>query len=410
MAKKKSEPRIVTEFEKVIVTEGNYKQVDKNGKPYIRHVSKEDLEQAALTAKEMTEAGHKIPGPWKHDFEITAFNKVEEGNGGLLEDSTRNAGFWKRIWTRVNDSGKTELVGAVEAPGDKNDPDTPAGKIGTQVQDTSIYLRDKFVDGTGKEWKKALMHVALVTHPIEPGQQNFQEGDTYVAMSELVADEPNLTELVTKCKTILQLYLPPNTTMDNLVYNLLTSIGQYELMMQEEEKDDQHSSVNTSFKAEPVIMANLSKEAIEAVVKAGAINPDTKKPYTAEDFKTEPPKTDPVVMNQSDSLVMSFMEGQNKISLRGRIDRLVETRRVTKEFADGKLYPQVDNYKLTVANGAVVMSNLEAMVENFESLEAPKPVKTTESEGVVVMDVLFGDETDAKELDSIADEMVKYVG
>lgn len=409
---KKSTPRVMSKFEKVIVTEGNYKQ-KKNGKDYIRHVSKEDLKQAEQTFNKMKEAGLKVPAPWKHDFDITAFNKIEEGNSGLLEDSTRNAGFWDSVVTRVNAEGKLQLVGTIEAPGDKNDPNTPAGKIGTLVKDTSIYMRDNFVDGSGNNWDKALMHIALVTHPIEPGQENFSEGDTYIAMSELVADDANLTELATKCKNVLGIYIPPNTTMDNLVGNLMIAINQYELL--NEESDDTQSKNPITFKSEPMIMSDLTQEQIDVLVKTNAINPATKKPFSPEDFAAKPDskkakkKDEEVVMSQGETaLLMSMMETNNRNTLRNRIDRLVETRRITKDVADARLYPKLDSYKLQHENGTIVMSSLEVMIEDFEANE-PKKAETQSTKGEEVIMDLFGEEDDAKDMDAVADQMLKYL-
>lgn len=398
--KKKKTPPQTVKFEKEIVTEGAYRQFNpKTGKYEIRHVSKEELTDAVSTFNQMKTAGLRVPAPWKHDFNITSF-PIEEGQNGLLEDSSKNAGFWDSLMTRVTDEGKVALVGVIEASPENAD------KIGTDVKDTSIYMRKKFVDGTGKEWENVLMHIALVTHPIEPGQKNFErleEDDSIIAMSELMLPDAQISELSTKLKSCIGLYLPPDTTRDNLVERLLISVNQYELL---EEDEDGNSSNTSRYNVEPVLMSHFTKEQIDALVSSGAVNPKTKKPFTVEDFadKKEDAKPDHSAVVMSN--IQSHMQAERRIALRRRIDALVESGRTVKEYADASLYPQADSYVMSFTEAGLTPSVIESVIASIEAM--PAPPKKTQGD-TVVMDHSDLSADDAKSIEDIANEMISFL-
>jgi len=415
MPKKQPTKPEIHRFKKVIVTEGKYRQYNpKTNQFEMREVTKDDLQKTASTFQEMRGAGLRVPAPWKHDFNVTTFAKLEEGDNGLLKDSSVNAGFWESLSTEVID-GKTALVGTIEAAGKPEDPNTPAGKIGTSVKDTSIYLRDKFVDGTGKEWDKAIMHIALVTHPIEPNQRNFElaENDSYIAMSELMENEIEngsetdalLSELSGKLRKVCKIFLPPNTTSENLVSNLMIAVSQYELCEGEENGSTPGSS-ESKFVVEPVIMANFNKDQIEALVAANAINPATNKAFTLEDFQNSASQVADPVSVQTQlvmSAMQSTMQADRRKAYRSRIDQLVETGRTTKAFADSNLYTQADSYNLEFANGEVKAPALETVLMSLEQLP---PAKKEDGSEYVVMNGLDTSEQDDQFFNDVASEML----
>ena len=360
-------------FDKMIVSEGRYRiRNPKSGRFENVELTLDDLEQMADTAGKLQSKGYKIPAPWKHDFNIHAFTKLESGDNGLLEDSTKNGGFWDNLRLDVNkETGKTELWGTVEAPGSEDDPNTPAGKIGKTVKETSIYLRRNFdlTDDSGESLKNVPMHIALVTHPIEPGQPNFQpasDGELAIAMSDMmpVTEFGDLTTLLAE----FDIFLPANTTHETLVDNLRISLSQLLLVKKREEKEDGPSS-NRAFNAEPLMMSNLTPEAIDSIVKSGAKNPATNKPFTAADFET---KTDPKVEELQMSLVAvrNTMQDDRRKGYRARVNTLVETGRCDKQFAETNLIPQVESYNLELKDGKVVTSSLDTVLMSLEALPA----------------------------------------
>lgn len=392
-------------FKKMIVSEGTYHPYNPiTRKKMKRHVSKEELQEFVDTANQMKLKGLKIPAPWKHDANITSFSKIEEGDQGLLEDSSKNAGFWDKIEGIVNpDTGKYEVYGEVDVPGDASDANTPAGKVGTSVRDTSIYLRKDFEDGAGNKWPTAVMHIALVTHPIENGQPNFEltdPNDSYLAMSEF-EDESSLSDLISKLKKVCKLYIPPNTSKEDFPERLMSAVSQLELSISEELDD---SVDNKTYNAEPVIMSGLTKEAIAALVATNAINPATKKPFVEADFQDAPAKKDDSALLMMSSLT-NVLQGDRRKGYRNRIDTLVETGRVVKTFADTHLYPQADNYNIELAPEGVKESGLDTLLMSLESMPAPN---TQSHKDYTTMDNYLGgaSEADEAELERIADAMV----
>ena len=386
MAKRRTtsrKPRLHT-FSKEIVKEGKYLTRNPDGSKTYKDVTKEDIEVAVNSFNEMKERGLKVPAPWKHDLDITV-EKVVEGDDGVLEDSTKNAGFWTELSCEENDEGQMVLHGKIQAPGNPNDPDTPAGKIGTSVQDTSIYMKRKYelTDDSGDTIDNALMHIALVSHPIEPGQENFQlegeeslamsQGDLVVCMSQYL-DPSDLSELAILLSETVNLYLPAGTTMDSLVPNLTIALEQCKMSKKKDNYDNSTSNSDNTFQMEPVVM-NLSKKQQDALINGKVDNPDTGRPYQASDFaeqaNPEPAKIDiakdPVVMGLTNTL-----KATNQSNFRNRINGLIESGRVTKEYADSNLIPEVDNYSPEFGeDGSVKACPLEGIIMGLESVPAP---------------------------------------
>lgn len=375
-------------FEKTILKEGKYRQWNEAQKKYeFVPVTRERLQNLVQTFTKMKSNGMKVPGPWKHDFGITA---LSVGDNGLLADSTQNAGFWDDLTTKIDSDGKMALVGKIDAPGDPNDPNTPAGKIGTIVKDTSIYTRRNVPFTTDKDevLDEAIMHIALVTHPIETGQSNFQlkEEESNLVMSNMVDDEElaeeqaddseesnsnptNLSQLVDDLKNICKLFLPPSTTIDNIVENLSIAVGQYKLLQSPEDG----SGVKTdSFQVEPLLMSHLDATQIEALISGKVVNPKTGKAYAKEDFGSAQPQQPDTQTQLVMAAMQNSMQADRRRSYRSRIDSLVGSGRTTKAFADSNLYPQADNYNIEFKDGAVATPMIESLIMSLESIPAPE--------------------------------------
>lgn len=405
-------------FRKEIVTAGTYKQWDKVKEEwYNREVKPEYLHTLKSSFDKMTQKGLKVPAPWKHDLDINAF-AIDGPNkdGGFLKDSSINGGFWENLEVEVI-NGKTKLFGVIDAPGDRDDPNTPAGKISKTVKDTSIYVRDKMpmTNDSNDVIENAIMHIALVTHPIEPGQANFEaineEDSSYIAMSQYVDNDEQevedvqtdagIAELATVLKKCFKIFLPQSTNIKTLIPNLLASAKQYE-MLHEEDQDDISSRI---VKVDPIIM---NQEQIKALVESKVVNPTTGKPYVNEDFKTAPANS------TNSEIIMSALQTQMQTDRRGtfksRIDNLVTTGRTTKAFADSNLYPKANAYEIKIEDGKVAASPLEEILMSLEALEAKAPV-TTDAYGKVVMANPPIDETQytEEEADKAADMMVTLI-
>jgi len=409
-------------FEKTVLTQGKFRQWNEATKKYeFVEVTPERLQKLSDTFQKMKAKGMKIPGPWKHDFDITA---LSTGDNGLLEDATVNAGFWDSLVAKTLDNGKMALVGTIDAPGDPNDPNTPAGKIGTLVKDTSIYTRKNLpiTSGVDKEelLEEGIMHIALVTHPIELNQENFKlqdSNDVHLVMSNMVEESEqddteeeseqnssSLSQLILDLKNVCKLFLPASTTIDNLAENLSIAVGQYQLLNSE----DASGVKPDSFKVEPLLMSHLDPTQVDALINGKIVNPKTNKPYAREDFSSSPsPEADKA--GSQNLLIMSAMQNQMQLDrrkgYRGRIDNLVATGRTTKAFSDAQLYPQADSYNIEFKDNQIVTPVVETLLMSLESMPAP----TQPEVSGLTMGSLDDANVDQKEIDDMAKYMASLV-
>jgi hypothetical protein len=379
----------MAKFEKVVLKEGKYRQWNEKTKQYeFVSVTPDRLNQLVDTFSKMKDRGIKVPGPWKHDFNITAFTT---GNNGLLKDSTENAGFWDNLVTKVLEDGKLGLVGTVDVPGDPDDPNTPAGKVGTTVQDTSIYTRRNVpvTDGSDEVLEEAIMHIALVTHPIELGQENFQlkdEQDACLVMSNMVNDDEEgsespamLTQLISDLRDYCKIELPADTSIDNLVKYLSIAVGQYKLLNAE------NGSKKDSFELEPLLMSHLDPSQVDALINGKVVNPKTNKPYAREDFSSPSPEGASSEVLLVMSAMQNSMQADRRKAYRSRIDSLVGSNRTTKAFAESNLYPQADNYNIEFKDGEVVTPMLETLIMSLETMPVPPKADHPAPTGTLVM-------------------------
>lgn len=170
-------------FTKKILPPGKYTVSRLDGTRGEEHIPLERLHKWAKSADKMLAAGVRIPAPWGHKTEV----------GGVTDPSKlnpkENAGWWEKLW--VGNDGA--LYGTLDVPLDDD-----AKRVGTVVTEVSPLVRD-FKDGLGRDWKDAPFHIALVTHPIAPDQENFvptEQPTLALAMSQLlVADRPTVDQV-----------------------------------------------------------------------------------------------------------------------------------------------------------------------------------------------------------------------
>lgn len=415
----------MVKFEKTIVQEGKFRQWNEHTKKYeMVDVTSDRLEKLRSNFKKQLDLGMKIPAPWKHDFNITT---LTTGDNGLLEDSTVNAGFWESLEIKTLPNGKKGLVGVIDVPGDPKDAKTPAGKVGTSVKDTSIYTRKNLpvTSGVDKEQfiDEGLMHIALVTHPIELGQENFKllnENDLHLVMSNMVTDdEPGeqteteeesedssslLPQLIDDLKNVCKLFLPATTSIDNLAENLSIAVGQYKLMNSE----DGSGAKSESFQVEPLLMSHLDQSQIDALINGKVVNPKTNKPYEKGDFSFSSSPEKQGADNET-LLVMSamqnVMQADRRKAYRGRIDSLVSSGRTTKSFADSNLYNQADSYNIEFKDGQVATPLVESLIMSLESMPAPEQ----KIPNLVMGNLDNEDSVDEKEVEDMAKYMASLV-
>lgn len=156
-------------FVKEILRPGSYYVNVVGGRRRKEAFTKERLANFVKQHEEMLKAGLKIPSPWKHDplaLPATATPGDKPLHpGDSFTSSKDNAGFW----TRLFQDKRGVLHGEIEV---SNQAD--ADKIGTSVQEVSPFVKAEFEDGLQRKWKDSILHIALVTNPVMPGQRNFE--------------------------------------------------------------------------------------------------------------------------------------------------------------------------------------------------------------------------------------------
>lgn len=353
------------------------------------------LSKVADNTNKMIKAGLKIPAPFDHNKKAKPLTQEEiekeiETNKG--SSSFNNAGYWKSFWVAPNEKGIPTLYGQVDVAGDISDPNSPAFKAKNTAKEVSISLADQYEDGLSRTWTDGLLHVALVTHAVVPDQSDFEESATIVNMSmteegeetneKSTSDNKVIGELKAALKKI-KVTLPDSTDVKTFLRDLLVAVSQIsELDTEKLEPAPIYMSIGDDMK--------LSQQAAEALVKSGAVNPDTKKPFTMEDFGF----TTQGNLNLS-TLEAKLTEANNAIAglkainnawknkyqqekqaiLSSRIAKLVANG-LPKEFADTALIPKLTVEMSVLADGNFSEHPLEV---TLSALEATMPAKATPS-------------------------------
>lgn len=174
-------------FRKVIATAGKYTVANERGGRHETELTMDRFRNWVMNHAKLKSKGYKVPTPFVHDMKNGV--PVEVGPDGV-PDALKNAGFIEDLSAEVI-NGVPSLVGVFDIPGDSQDPNSLAYKVGKTVKETSVYVRPGFLDGKGETYTGEVpMHVALITNPIEPGQQNFEligsGNDLAIAMSQKV--------------------------------------------------------------------------------------------------------------------------------------------------------------------------------------------------------------------------------
>lgn len=348
--------RRTARFEKILLTPGKY-YVAYNGSTRVEEeFTAERLAKMTETGNKMIENGLRIPIPFKHfdkdNHTPTPVTISEAGQeldpitGDPIQwDASINGGFAESYYQ--NEDGA--LVGVIESFGDENDLETPAGKMGTTCQETSIGLAKKYMDGKGNIYEDAPIHIAACIKAVEPGQSNFvlleeddvskvagdlsivsmssqmltmanptnpdaysggdrkldNDSDTETDGENITADIPTLLNLLRKLESPID--LPADTTDINLVERLVIAVNQ---KICDEESNNEIEPGEGTAKPKP------PKEAQE---KQGTITMTT-------------PATPPVP-NQESTLFMSLLVNQQRTSLEARIAKLKERKGMEEKIA-----------------------------------------------------------------------------
>jgi hypothetical protein len=383
----------MAKFKKPIVSAGVFLVGNGNGGRHTESITTKRLQHWANEFNRMRANGVLVPAPWNHNPNSLP---VVMGNNGMLPDSANNAGFWDSLSVETTADGKSTLYGILEAPGDENDFSSPAGKIGKTVKETSIYARPSWVDGKENSYTDSIMHIALVTHPIEAGQGNFEplnSGQT-IAMSHCqqvfmsddggskpdpVSGQPDpvnneqksafqdkptgdlgtLIEMLTSIGIII----PKDTTDENLKERL--SIAVQQKLSGDEEEDEEEGSLRKPPKdaeqqSVPMTMSQTPNQ--PAVIDSEVI-------MAHPTYKA---------LSDQNKAMLNVMTNQARNARATRINSLIATKRVSKEYADLHLLPLLNGFQMSFdGEGKENISALDVTLNALEAIPAPQAPSNT---------------------------------
>lgn len=363
------------------------------------------LNKVAQTSNAMLDAGLRIPAPFDHHKEAKPRTKEQEDQFIAVNkpaSAYHNAGYWKRFWVAPDEKGKPTLFGQLDAAGDISDANSPAYKVTKTNDEVSVSITDNFEDGLGRTWTDGLLHVAIVHHAVVPDQSPFEDSTTVVNMS-MVEDTDDVSpttggSVIEELKTALRrvkINLPGSTTPATFLRDLLVAT----LQLPETSSED--------LQPVPIYMSigdndmKFTQKQAQAFVDGKAVNPETNKPYTMEDFgfttatqvnTTELSALKAVVaekdekINSLAALLGAFKAkfvADTQASIQQRISSLVRNGVVTKEYADANLTPKIE-FQMSVAGGSIADHPLTMVLSTLEALPvAHKPTQRSAFPGVI---------------------------
>ena len=339
----------MVKFAKRIIHPGTYTVKRKDGTASRVYVGKKRLENWVKQFRAMRKSGLQIPAPWRHNDKATPI-RLDPDAGDI--DAYNNAGFWDNL--RVGKDGW--LWGDVDVPRDED-----ASRVGTTVQDVSLLAKPKWLDGKANTYEDAITHIALVTHPVAKDDKTFEpvpEDALALSTSDLYFGEPpdegeeatvdaaasTVKDALKMLAEISSVTLPDDTNAENFLERLVTALAAIRGTKDEEGSGDslQEPPSNSKQQPGPVAMAKEIDIALSLLSGAKINDPKTNKPYTADAIKTladagaNPTVT--IKMSTEDQASVSWAQKQMLGTYRARIEKCVETGRVTpsvaKEFWD----------------------------------------------------------------------------
>jgi hypothetical protein len=398
-------------FKKLIVTPGVHNVGRLNGKSEAVALTPERLQGWVDNTNLLRDLGFQIPAPFAHqdknlNFPLPVVRVGEDGASladaynpanGLTWDAQLNGGFWD---DKLQIDPETKgIIGMLDAPGEITDTTSPAGKVGTVVRETSVLVMGprKVIGKDGKEHQigEHLAHVAMVMHPAQPGQRNFEPvnesklpsgitaDDVKVAMSFAMSDlltansgapgmitastlddptkakDQELVDTITMLANVVYISLPANTTRENFLENLNICLRQKSADNQEKEREQESLTTRpdgTEAKGPSIAMSHtITSNGFIAMTQQA---------------------TPPAAPSSTDTLLvmaMSNLVKDRKKSLKERVTALVATGRCTATFAQEKLLPRIEGFamsaeQLTAAGGdaAKVRDVVEDLIDGLE--------------------------------------------
>ncbi len=370
----------MAKFKKQIIKTGIYRSPDGEVP-----VTPERIDHWCNQFKRMSINGLKIPIPWGH--QQTSPLTYEERE---YQESKFNAGFIEEMLKEKDDDGEDMLVAVLDIPL-KQDIE----KIGTTIKEVSPQIESNFVDGKGKLWQDVITHLALVTLPVIPSQDNFKLVDDPLPANALRLNLKNRLRGIKmadkKCvdKEFLELLkkigivLPEDTDDSNFAERMKPA-----MLTLIEQLDKFDTSMNADGKTgtnEEDLLKGLTDDLTNKDAP-GATNPDEMGKNAP---KEEVPPTMTLSLRDKEEFDKTKSELENtkqKLSLTGNelesmrknlestkqqsmeieVDSLLKTGRITPVIAQ-KLTAETKTYKLSLrSDGTEEPTAIRAQIDTFK--------------------------------------------
>lgn len=362
----------MAKFSKRIVTPKVHTVGRLDGSEEKEAITPERIKSWADNTNQLIEWGIQIPAPYTHQDKNHrfVFPVIKGKDGETLADAYSggntqippawdlaavNTGFWDKFGVDTDGT----LTGEVDADGDPNDFNTPAGKISKTIKQTSVLvmpprtIRGK--DGEDHQIGEHLAHVAVCLHGQEAGQTNFEPMASMpesLAMSfVLKMDEitglpdPNkpkdeeLYTVISLMRSALNVALPEDTSRDNFLQSL-------KLVLTQKLADQRESSQEDGVTQRPT----------DAVAKSPSI------------AMTQ--VVTPAAPNTVEAILMGTLIRDKKKALTERVSKLISTGRVGKDWAEKNLLTKIAGFSMSATeitkDGEFPKGLVEELIEGLE--------------------------------------------
>ena len=385
----------MAKFNKHIVSEGFYVVSNGNGQRKLEFIDEQRMKHWSDQAALMNQAGIRIPAPDKHHPQ--ALPEGNKGNKWSSSDpgSKSNFGFWDSFEVKdhlKNGKNLKALYGTVDVPVDQD-----AQRVGTSVKETSICALPEFIDGEGRVWKDVLTHVALVTNPIEPGQDNFQRQDVpgnalALSMSHhlenlsnemrMAIDDADATasaSLSQLLKMVAGIVISDTLSPENLEQELITVLKQKYHTEKSMNKDGStsQSPPDSHLQQVPIAMSHNQDTLLTDLQSQNKSLTDQIKELKEDQDQTKQQLSQMTAMSQVQQQhagLMAHTEKTQKEALKKRIEVLKRKGVITDQsFLDG-LATQVDGIQMSFdSENNLIKTAVEAQIEALERVPVSTP-------------------------------------
>lgn len=404
----------MAKFVKEILRPGSYYVNVVGGRRRKETFTKERLANFVKQHEEMVKAGLKIPAPWKHALEALPASASPGDKplhpGDTFSSSKDNAGFWGKLFQDKRGVLYGELDVANQADADK---------IGTSVQEVSPYVKTEFEDGLQRKWQDSVLHIALVTNPVMPGQQNFERLPTPAAAT--APGSPAVSAEHGIALSLSNFLAPPNVDIPDSV---LLSMDQDEATDTPDEEMPEETPVDSPNPGQTSASGASIQDALNALREIGLDLPeDTHEGNLVERIvvasraistatgggSNQPDPNDPNAQHQEmptpiamslgngtmpntnltvDDRVAAFAVRQARKSYDARIDQLIASGRISAAYRDAHLKPLMEGFQLSLDEaGAATPTAIDHLLDALEAIPASSTLNggtvTTRKDGKV---------------------------